>query len=58
MSLIDEIKEKRKELEYLEEQYLKETPRCENKDCAFYKERSTGNCSWSIFLEDCKDYFN
>ena len=32
MSLIDEIKEKRKELEFLEEQYLKETPRCENKD--------------------------
>ena len=56
MSLLEEIKEKRYELDKLENQYLKETPPCCNKKCGFYREKSTGCCSWSVLLEDCRDY--
>ncbi|TRX10557.1 hypothetical protein [Flavobacterium gawalongense] len=56
MSLLKEIIEKRSELEILERQYLEETPPCCNKKCGFWREKQTGNCSWSVLLEDCRDY--
>jgi hypothetical protein len=56
MSLLSEIKEKRAELDNLESQYLKETNPCCNKKCNWWRENSTGRCSWSVLLEDCRDY--
>lgn len=56
MLLIDEIKELRAELERLERQYLNETAPCSNDKCAWWREKATGRCSWSVLLEDCKDY--
>lgn len=56
MATIEEIKKKRRELELLEEEYLNETPPCWNKKCSFWKERATGLCTWSVLLEDCRDY--
>ena len=56
MATVEEIKEKRRELEKLEEEYLNETPPCNNKECSFWKERATGCCTWSVLLEDCIEY--
>lgn len=56
MATILEIKEKRNELESLEAEYLGETPSCDNKECSFYREKQSGHCSWSVLLEECKDY--
>ena len=56
MSLLSEIKEKRNELDKLEQQYLQKTTPCCNKKCSFWREKSTGRCSWSVLLEDCRDY--
>ena len=56
MSLLEEIKDKRIELDILEIQYLNETPPCCNVSCSFYSEKRRGRCSWSVLLEDCKDY--
>lgn len=56
MSTIQEIKEKRRELDQLENEYLRITPPCNNTDCALWREKSTGNCSWSVLLEDCNEY--
>lgn len=56
MSLLREIKEKREELEELERQYLRETPPCCNIKCSFWRNDQSGNCSWSVLLEDCRDY--
>ena len=56
MSLLQEIKEKRNQLDKLEKQYLQETLPCTNKECAFWREKQTGCCSWSVLLEDCRDY--
>lgn len=56
MATIAEIKEKRRELEILEEDYLNETPPCVNTKCAFYKENATGGCTWSVLLEECREY--
>ena len=56
MSLIEEIKEKRAELDELEKQYILETPVCQNKECGFYREKQNNNCSWTTLLEDCRDY--
>ena len=56
MSLLSEIKEKIAELDNLESQYLKETNPCCNKKCYWWRENSTGRCSWSVLLEDCRDY--
>ena len=56
MSLLEEIKEKREELEILERQYLRETPSCCNINCFFWRQDSTGQCSWTVLLEDCRDY--
>lgn len=58
MSLLDEIKQMRIDLEKLEDKYLKETPPCCNKKCGFWRDNSTGKCSWSVLLEDCKDYMS
>lgn len=56
MATIAEIKEKREELENLENEYLNETPPCINKGCAFWKEKATGMCTWSVLLEECREY--
>lgn len=56
MNLLEEIKEKRKELYSLEKQYLEETTPCCNKKCSFWREKLTGRCSWFVLLEDCRDY--
>lgn len=56
MSTTEEIKEKRRELERLEQEYLDNTPHCVNKECGFFKETASGGCTWSVLLEDCKDY--
>jgi len=56
MATIAEINEKREELEKLETEYLNETPLCANKECSFWREKQQGNCSWSVLLEECRDY--
>ena len=54
---IEELKEKQRELELLEKQYLEETPPCCTSECAWYVPRAAnGCCSWSVLLEDCKEY--
>ena len=56
MVTVNDIKEKRNELEQLETVYLRNTSPCENKECSFYRPKQSGHCSWSVMLEDCKDY--
>ncbi len=51
-----DIKEKERELEKLKDEYLKRTSPCNNKECAFWKEKATGKCTWSTLLEDCREY--
>ena len=53
---LDRIYEAEEELRLAEEEYLAETPWCQNKGCSFWRERSTGHCTWSVKLEDCRDY--
>jgi len=56
MATIADIKQLRNRLEDLENEYLRDTPPCNNKECSFYREKQSGNCSWSVLLEDCRDY--
>ena len=56
MSLIDEINELKRDLEIKEREYLSVTPPCETKNCGFYRPNATGHCSWSVLLEECRDY--
>lgn len=56
MSLLDDIKEKQRELEDLRKEYSRVTPPCTNTKCGFWKQSSTGQCSWTHLIEDCKDY--
>ncbi len=56
MATIQEIIDKRRELDELESEYLNETPPCDNIKCSFYKECATGCCTWSVLLEDCRYY--
>jgi len=56
MATVEEIKDKRHELELLEEEYLRDTPPCQNTNCAFYRSGHAGNCLWSVMLEDCGEY--
>ena len=57
MTKLENINRKRQELEKLEKEYLSETPPCNNKKCSFYRSESqSGKCSWSVLLEECKDY--
>lgn len=51
-----EIKEKRRELEELENEYLQNTPACQNEKCGLWSNNTSGNCRWSVLLEDCDDY--
>lgn len=57
-SLIREIKDAKKELENLERQYIEETEPCHNTKCTFYCTRSTLNCSWTVLVEECRDYLD
>ncbi len=56
MKLLDEIKHLRMELDEKEKEYLDITSPCSNEKCSFYRDKQTGNCSWSVLLEDCRDY--
>ena len=56
MSLKTEIKELRNKLEDLEKEYMETTPVCMNKKCSFWKETHKNKCSWTVLIEDCKDY--
>lgn len=57
MGLIEEIHEKRRELEKLEQQYSNKTSPCSRTKCAFYRDNEqSGNCSWTVLVEECKDY--
>jgi hypothetical protein len=51
-----EIIEKRQELEQMEKEYLRTTPNCNNTSCSWHSKKSSGNCSWSVLLEECDDY--
>lgn len=51
-----DIKEARKVVDELEDIYLSETPSCQTKECPFFRAKSSGNCCWSVLLEECKEY--
>lgn len=55
-TLIREIEETKKQLEKLEKQYIQEAEPCHNKQCGFYREKSTLNCAWTVLVENCSDY--
>ena len=50
------IKDKRRELEELEAEYVKKTPPCMNKGCLWWNPDKSGSCHWTILLEDCNGY--
>lgn len=56
MVTVKEIKEKRKELEQMEKEYLENTPPCGNIKCSWHNEKYSGNCKWAVLLEDCNEY--
>ena len=56
MSSVEEIARLEDELENAKKEYLDNTPWCCNKGCAFHKESATGNCTWSVKLEECREY--
>ena len=56
MTTLEEIKELKEELDDLENEYLQQTPPCNNLECPFYRNKGGGQCSWTILIEDCKDY--
>lgn len=56
MATISEVKEKRRELELIEEEYLRETPPCQNEKCSWFSVKTSGHCRWSVLLEDCYEY--
>lgn len=56
MVTVEEIKEKRKELEQMEKEYLENTPPCCCVKCSWHNYKNSGNCNWSVLLEDCNEY--
>ena len=55
--LVKEITNARNELDRLERKYKEETPACSNTNCNFHRAGYRfGKCSWSVLLEECKDY--
>ncbi len=56
MTLLEEIKEKKRELEELEKKYMNSVGECKNLKCSFYNTKSTMNCNWTLLVEECKDY--
>jgi hypothetical protein len=56
MPTLNEVKEKRRELSEIEREYLQEHSPCNNESCTFFKQTASGHCTWSILLEECRDY--
>ena len=56
MVTVDDINEKRQELEIMEREYLDNTPPCNNDKCGLYRPNQKGHCCWSVLLEECGEY--
>jgi len=56
VSTIQEIERLEVELSQAQDEYLRSTPSCCNEGCSFYNDSQSGNCSWSVKLEECREY--
>lgn len=56
MSTIKEIERLEYELSEAQEEYLDSVPKCGTTKCTFYNDRASGNCTWSVKLEQCREY--
>lgn len=56
MSLLEEIKQKKEELEVLEKKYMNSTEECKNIHCGMYNTKCTMNCNWTLLVEECHEY--
>jgi hypothetical protein len=56
MSTIEEIERLEAELSEAEKEYLRSVGKCGTTECSFYNASQSGNCSWSVKLELCREY--
>jgi len=54
--IVQQIEALEDEISKLRKEYAQIVPPCANTDCSFYDERTTGNCRWTHYVADCKDY--
>jgi hypothetical protein len=54
--LRDKIIEAREHLDMLESKYIRSALPCCNKGCAFFREDASLKCTWTVLVEECREY--